>query len=304
MRVIDSITFGTDDEREYHLDIDEINPNILSAGSPGRIKKISNFLEHAEVEEGDRGLTVVHGEFRGMPVSAFATGMGPASAAITLPEAIETAEGPITLLRLGTAGSLQTHVEPGDIVVPTGAIRDESTTSSVVGSEFPAFANPELLPIIVDVAEGYDYKLEENLWTGTIHVKDDLYFKEAPHHSPSKEIMEPKLKSFRRMGGISSSMEFSVYSIMRDFYEGRREGKILVGALLAIIARAIEGEHVRVDEKVKEKLEKDMIEIGLDVLESTRDLMDGKDTDIDFEEIIGKMLRSSTRFGLQRDKNG
>lgn len=301
MRLIKSITFGTDDEREYHLDIDEINPNILSAGSPGRIKKVSNFLEHAEIEEGDRGLTVVHGEFQGMPVSAFATGMGPASAAITLPEVIEISEGPITMLRLGTAGALHTHVEPGDIVVPTGAIRDESTTSAVVGSEFPAFANPELLPIIVDVAERYGYKLGESLWTGTIHVKDDLYFKESPHHSPSREIMEPKMKSFRRMGAISSSMEFSVYSIMRDFYEGRREDKILVGGLLAIIARALEGEHVKVDEKVKEELEEDIIEIGLDVLKSTRGLMDERGTDIDFERIIGKMLRSPTRFGLQRD---
>ncbi len=303
MRNIDSITFGSGDEKQYHLEIDEINPNILSAGSPGRVKKISDFLEGAEIEEGERGLTVVHGEYHDVPVSAFATGMGPASAAITLPEAIEAADGPITLLRLGTAGALQPHVEPGDIVVPTGAIRDESTTSAVVASEFPAFSSPEILPIILDVAESHDYEFEKDLWTGTIHVKDDLYFKESPHHSPSREIMEPRLKSFRRMGAISSSMEFSVYSIMRDFYEGRREGKILTGALLAIIAKALEGEHVKVDEKVKEKLEEDMIEIGLHVLKSTRDLIDGEDTDIDFERIIGKMISGSTRYGLQEDKD-
>lgn len=303
MRFIGSVTFGTDDEKQYHLEIDRVNPNILSAGSPGRIRKVADFLEDPEIEEGDRGLTVVHGEYQGIPVSAFATGMGPASAAITIPEVIEEAEGPITILRLGTAGALQNYVDPGDIVVPTGAIRDESTTSALVGSEFPAYASPELIPVLLAAAEKHDYELEEDVWIGTIHVKDDLYFKESPHQSPSRKILEPKLKSYRRMGAISSSMEFSVYSIMRDFYENRRESCISVGALLAIVARALEGEHVRVDEEVKEDLEQDMIEIGLDVLELTHDLREGKETDSDFEEIIGKILRKSTGFVDQENRS-
>lgn len=296
---MDSITFKTGEGKEYHLEIDQLNPNILSAGSPGRIKKITKFLDKTKTQEGSRGMTVVHGEYQGLPVSAFPTGMGPASAAVVVPEAIEAAEGSVTLLRLGTAGGLQSYVSVGDIVVPVGVIRDEGTTSAVVGSEFPSVTDPELVPIIISEVENQGFELGEDLWTGIVHVKDDLYFKEAPHFSPSREIMEPKLKSYRRMGALSSSMEFSVYTIMRDFYEGRRKDNIIVGALLAIIAEAREEESIEVNKKIKEKLEKDMIKSGLNILRIVDKLRKGKETGINFEKILRKMIISPTRHKLE-----
>lgn len=291
-----SITFKTNDGKEYHLETDHLNPNLLSAGSPGRIKKIANYLDDVETQEGERGMTIVHGNYKNIPISAFPTGMGPASAAIIVPEAIEAAEGPLTLLRLGTAGALQSYVEAGDIVVSTGSIRDESTTESVVGSEYPSIADPELVPVMIGVAEEFGYDLGDNLWTGIGHVKDDLYFKETPHLSPSKENNESKLNSYRRMGALSSSMEFSVYTILRDFYEGKSKNSILVGALLAIIAEAEEDESVKVEKETKTKLEKDLIKIGLRVLKATHNLREGKEINLNFEKIIRKMIQSPTRF--------
>ncbi|KXA88635.1 hypothetical protein AKJ57_06560 [candidate division MSBL1 archaeon SCGC-AAA259A05] len=76
------ITFRTEGGDKYHLEIDRLSPNILSAGSPGRVEKIADFLENVEFQEGSRKMTVVHGKYKDMPVSAFPTGMGPASAAI------------------------------------------------------------------------------------------------------------------------------------------------------------------------------------------------------------------------------
>lgn len=297
---MEPITFRTEEGEEYHLEVDHMNPNILSAGSPGRVRKIADHMENTEIQEGRRGMTVVHGEYEGIQVSVFPTGMGPASAAIVVPEAIEAAEGPITMLRLGTAGALQPHVGVGDIVVSVGAIRDESTTTAAVGSEFPSLADPELVPIIVAAIKKRGYELGKNLWTGVTHVKDDLYFKETPQFSPAREIMEPKLKSYKRMGALSSSMEFSAYTIMRDFYEGRREDNILTGAMLAIIAEAEEEESVEVDKKTKKKLETDMIESGLDVLKLTDDLRKGEKTDVDFDEVISEMIQAPTRYELQK----
>lgn len=293
------ITFKTKDGKEYHLETDHMNPNILSAGSSGRIKKIANYLDDVETQEGDRGLTIIHGKYKGIPISAFPTGMGPASAAVVIPEVFEVVDGPLTLLRLGTAGALQSYIGSGDIVVSTGAIRDESTTEALVGSEYPSIASPEMIPILVAACEEFGYNLEENLWTGISHVKDDLYFKESPHLSPSRENLEPKLKSYRRMGALSSSMEFSVYNILRDFYEGEKEDNITVGALLAIVAEAEEGESIHVDEKAKEKLEKNLIKIGLRVLETTHNLREGKETEINLEKTIRKMIQSQTRFKLE-----
>lgn len=287
-----SITFKTGNNKEYHLEIEEMNSNLLSAGSPGRVHKIADYLQNPEVEEGSRGLTVVHGEYEGIKISAFPTGMGPASASITIPEAIETTEDPVTLLRLGTAGSLQSKVKTGDIVIPSGAIRDESTTESVIGPEYPSLTDPAIIPLLVGAAGKHGYSMGENLWNGIIHVKDDLYFKETPHNSPSREIKEPRLKSYSRMGALSSSMEFSVYTILRDFYNIQKGRNISVGAVLGIIARKGR-DDIEVKEDTKKNLEEDLIKIGMDCLLLDHRIRKGRKTEVNFEGIVRALLKTN-----------
>ncbi len=294
------ITFKTASGKAYHLEVDKLNPNILTAGSPGRVRKIAKHLKKAKIEEGDRGFTVVHGEYQGLPVSAFPTGMGPASTAVVIPEALEVTKGPVTLLRLGTAGALQPFVGIGDLVISSAAIRDEGTTRAAVGPEYPALADPELVPVMAAVSEQHGYELWKNLWVGVGHVKDDLYFVETPQFSPATEFMTPKLESYKRMGALASSMEFSVYCIMRDFYEGRRDDQILTGELLGILATAEEEESVDVSKVDKPKLERDMIKIGLDTLVLVDKLRNGKKVDVDLGGVIAKMIKAPARFKLAK----
>ena len=293
--VMEHITFKTADGKAYHLEVDHLNPNILTAGSVGRIRKVSKYLEKAETVEGERGLVVVSGEYKGLKISAFATGIGPASTAVVLPEAFEVTKGPVTMLRLGTCGSLQPFVKPGHLVVSSAAVRDEMATRAAVGPEYPAVANPELIPVLIAAAERRGYKLGEKLWVGVTHTKDDLYFTETPQFSPSRELMEAKLKSYRRMGVLASEMEFSVYCVMRDFYGGRREGRILVGALLAVLASAPEHGAVDVSWINKQAMEGDLIEIGLDTLLITSRMKEGKTIDVDLNRIIRKLVQLSPK---------
>ena len=294
------ITFKTATGKAYHLEIERLHPNILTAGSPGRVKKIAKYLKNVEVIEGDRGHTVVNGEYKGIPVSSFPTGMGPASTAIVLPEAIEATEGPITLLRLGTAGALQTFINVGDLVISSGCVRDEGTTRAAVGPEYPAMSNPELIPIMAAVSEQHGYELLRNLWIGVTHVKDDLYFVETPQFSPLREIMTPKLESYKRMGVMASSMEFSVYCIMRDFYEGQRPGKILTSELLAILASPAKEDAIDVSKVDKKKLERDMIEIGLDTLVAVDQIRRGETPQVDLLGTIRKLITTPARSELKR----
>ncbi len=289
------ITFKTADGKAYHLEIDRLNPNILTAGSPGRIRKIKEYVEGAEIIEGERGLTVLNGEYRGLPISAFATGMGPASTAVVLPEAFETVEGPVTMLRLGTCGSLQPFVKVGHFVVSSGAVRDEMSTRAAVGPEYPAVADPELVPLLVASAEKHGYKLNEKLWVGVTHTKDDIYFTESPHFSPDRELMKAKLESYKRIGVLASEMEFSVYCILRDFYQKQKRDRILVGAILAVLASAPENGAVDVSKANKDAMERDLIEIGLDVLSIADRLRGEKKVDVDLNRVIRKMMRPPKR---------
>ena len=153
-----------------------------------------------------------------------------------LPEIIEAAEGDLlTILRLGTAGSLQPYVRGGHLHIPTASIRDEGSSQAVIGLEFPATASPELIPILVLASERHGYRLGENLWLGPVHTKDNLYFRETPHFSPRRELLKQRLSAFREMGALSSEMEFSTYCILRDYYEGKIEKRILTGCILAVV---------------------------------------------------------------------
>jgi uridine phosphorylase len=298
MMKFEGITFKTADGKAYHLEIDRLNPNILTAGSSGRIRKIADYLDGAEVIEGDRKMTVVNGKYKGLPVSAFATGMGPASTAVVLPEALELADGPITMLRLGTSGSLQPFVKVGHLVITSGVVRDEMASRAAVGPEYPAVADPELVPVMVAAAEKHGYELGKKLWVGIIHAKDDLYFVETPQFSPSTELMTGKLASYKRMGVLASEMEFSVYCIMRDFYEGRKDDRILVGNLLAVIAAAPEEGAIAVSKEDKKRQEKDMIEIGLETLLMVNQLRSGKGVGADLNQVIKKMMQVPPRGKL------
>ncbi|MEW6592112.1 MAG: hypothetical protein AB1305_00245 [Candidatus Hadarchaeota archaeon] len=294
------ITFTTASGEAYHLGVDKLHPNILSGGSSGRIKKIAKYLKDSEIQEGDRGYTVVHGEYEEIKVSAFATGMGPASTAIILPEAMELAKGPVTMLRLGTAGALQPFINIGDLVISTASVRDEGTTRAAVGPEYPAIANPELIPMMVAASEKHGYNLLKNLWVGITHVKDDLYFAETPQFSPLTELVTPKLESYKRMGVLASSMEFSVYCTMRDFYEGRRDDRILVGEILAILAAPEKEGAIDVSQVDKPKLEKDMIQIGLDTLVLVDKLRKGQKPDLDLVKTMAKLIGVPSRLMLSK----
>lgn len=285
------ITFKTADGKAYHLEIDRINSNILTAGSPGRIRKIRDHVEKAEVIEGDRGLTVLNGEYKGLRITAMATGMGPASTAVVLPEALERSEGPITVLRLGTCGGMQPFVRIGHLVISSGAVRDEMSTAAAVGPEYPAVADAEILPLLVASAEKRGYGLHEKLWVGITHTKDDIYFTETPQFSPSRELMTSKLESYKRMGVLASEMEFSVHCILRDFYQVQKRCRILVGAILAVLSSTLEGGAVDVSKADRDALERDLIEIGLDALLMTDRLRRGKSIDTDLKSILSRLMR-------------
>ncbi|MCD6260375.1 MAG: hypothetical protein J7J28_01100 [Thaumarchaeota archaeon] len=293
--VFDGITFSTKSGKMAHLEVERLNPNILTAGSPKRMRMVADFLEDVEVFEGGRGHVVVNGAYNGLKVSAVSTGMGPASAMIILPEIIEATKGDLlTILRLGTAGSLQPYVRGGHLHIPTASIRDEGSSQAVIGLEFPATASPELIPILVLASERHGYRLGENLWLGPVHTKDNLYFRETPHFSPRRELLKQRLSAFREMGALSSEMEFSAYCILRDYYEGKMEKRILTGCILAVVNDFEEAEgRIRIGEVDISRLERDMIKIGLETFKLLNELRRGKSIGLD--EAISKMISMKSR---------
>ena len=98
------------------------------------------------------------------------------------------AAGAQSLIRIGSCGSLQDHVKIGDLVIVTGAIRGEGTTSYYVPKNFSTIANPDIVAALKAAAEGL--KVRHHL--GWIFTTDALFQETA---ELIQELNEQKVTS-------------------------------------------------------------------------------------------------------------
>ena len=120
-----------------------IAPRVFLCGDPARVPRIargwSGVTEQCRVRE----YLVVTGSLDGVPLTAASTGIGGPSTAVLLEELVKV--GAHTFLRIGNSGGLDPTLGLGDLVVTTGAVRDDGTTRSYVVPEYPAVADHELV---------------------------------------------------------------------------------------------------------------------------------------------------------------
>jgi DeoD family purine-nucleoside phosphorylase len=102
-------------------------PNVLCPGDPRRATYIANtfFEPDFRLVNEERGMLGYTGTFEGKPISVQTTGMGCPSAGIVFEELVQL--GARRLIRVGTCGGLQDHVEMGDTVVAISATADDHT---------------------------------------------------------------------------------------------------------------------------------------------------------------------------------
>ena len=272
------LTFkGEDGKKEYHLEIypEQVSSYIFSAGSPGRIKSVESVLDDPVVIEGQRGLAVVTGYYKGLYVTGFTSGIGPGSTAITLSEilsALWQRDLHGYIIRVGTSGNLQPYIKPGDFVISTAVVRDEGTTSKIIYPEYPSFNDSIIYLSLLKAAYNKGYNLGRNLHIGVTHSKDELYLYEQWKYAPMSENNHNRFLSFERMGVLATEMEASVFPIYRDYYNylAQRKGlssRIYVGSILLILTgywRA--SENIEVDNEMLKKREADGVLITLEAL--------------------------------------
>jgi uridine phosphorylase len=85
------------------------------------------------------------------------------------------AAGAESLIRIGSCGSLQDQIKIGDLVIVTGAIRGEGTTSYYVPKNFSTVAHPDIVRALQQAAESLKFRYH----LGWIFTTDAL-FQETP----------------------------------------------------------------------------------------------------------------------------
>ena len=147
----------------FHLGLDHSQVSAvdiaLIPGDPGRVPKIAHYLEQAKDLANVREFRSMRGIYKGKNVLVCSTGIGGPSAAICVEELAML--GIRRFLRIGTTGALQDSIEPGDIIVPTAAVRMDGASQHIAPLAYPAVADFRLVQKIVQGLDqkGYRYHL-------------------------------------------------------------------------------------------------------------------------------------------------
>jgi uridine phosphorylase len=128
----------------------QVAERVLLCGDPARVERITRGWEDVREVCRVREFRVATGRFRGLALSAASTGIGGPSTAVLVEELVKL--GSHTLLRVGNSGGLAPDLALGDLVVTTGAVRDDGTSKSYVAAEYPAVADHALVGALLAAA--------------------------------------------------------------------------------------------------------------------------------------------------------
>jgi uridine phosphorylase len=236
--------------KQPHLLVEDgdLNDIALIPGDPGRVDRIARQCDESEVVAENREYKVVNAEYEGTPLTICSTGIGCPSAAIAVEELHNV--GVETVIRVGTTGALQEGIEIGDMIVATGAAKNEGTSKRYESVEYPAVPDYGVLSALVDSVEASD----EDVHVGPI-ASDDAFYAETDEY----------VEDWEAANLLSVEMEAAaVFSLTR------RRG-MRAGAICTVDGNLVEGtqkgetEDEELPEKAKNNVER-AIRISLDAV--------------------------------------
>lgn len=222
-------------DRQYHIGLGpgELAEYILLPGDPDRTGRIAARFESIERQHRHREFASVTGVFKGLRVSVVSTGIGTDNVEITVAEILAITERP-TFVRVGSCGALQPEMELGDLVISTGAVRLETTTSWFVHDGYPAVADYEVILALQEAAGRRGQRAHVGL-TATAPG----FFGAQGRAIPQLPIRYPGLvEDMMRQGVLNFEMEASALLVLAGLARCR------AGVVCAVYAQRNAGQFV------------------------------------------------------------
>ena len=243
-------------ERQYHIGLGpgELAEYILLPGDPDRTPRIATRLDSIELERRHREFVSVTGSYRGLRISVVSTGIGTDNVEIVVAEILAITERP-TFIRVGSCGSLQPEIGLGDLVITSGAVRLEATTSFFVHDGYPAIADYEAIAALVEAADRLGHRAHVGV-TATAPG----FFGAQGRPIPHLPIRYPDLADeMARQRVINFEMEASALLVLATLARCR------AGVVCAVYAHRSTGDFV--SGAAKDAAEAACVETGLEGLQ-------------------------------------
>ncbi|MCK7591225.1 purine-nucleoside phosphorylase [Subsaxibacter sp. CAU 1640] len=221
----------------------DIAETILLPGDPLRAKWIAEtFLENPVCFNKVRNMFGYTGTYNGKRISTMGTGMGVPSISIYAHELINE-YGVKNLIRVGSAGSYQKHVEIRDIVLAMAASSNSGVNElRFGGADYAPTANFGLLQKAVEAANAKNIPLK----AGNVFTSDEFYADDFESY-----------KKWSKFGVLCVEMETA------GLYTVAAKHNVNALSILTISDSLVTGE--RTSSKERETTFKEMIEIALEL---------------------------------------
>ena len=172
---------------------------VLMPGDPLRSKFIAeNFLEDPVLVNNVRGVQGYTGTYKGVRVSVMASGMGMPAIGIYSHE-LYNGYGVENIIRVGSAGSIQEHIDLYDLVIAQGACTDSNFASQFhLPGTFAPIVDFQLLSAAVEAAEENGAKYH----VGNVNSSDVFY----GDHAGVPEGLD-SVYGLQKMGVMALEME-------------------------------------------------------------------------------------------------
>jgi uridine phosphorylase len=244
------------EDRQYHIGCrpGDVATYILMCGDPARAHLVAERFDNAQNPITHREYVTITGEYKGIPISVMATGMGPDNTEMAYVEISQIVDNP-TCIRIGSSGALRKEMELGDLVISSGAVRLENTSTMYVVEGYPAVAHYECVLALLEASKLK--RVPHHL--GLTATSPSFYGgqgRRVPGFSPRDGGVTDKLHD---MNVCNLEMETSCLLTLAGL-RGRR-----AGAVCAIYANRYH--DVFVDDAVKDEAEQRCIDVGLAAIE-------------------------------------
>lgn len=196
------------ERRVFHLGITKEALNgatiAILPGDPARVEKIANIMDSPTYLASHREYTLYLAKLNGHSVVVCSTGIGGPSTSIAVEELAQL--GVTTFLRVGTTGAIQPHVNVGDIIVTTGAVRLDGASLHFAPLEFPAVADFDVTCAMKKAA------LDDGMtvYTGITASSDTFYPGQERYDTVTGRVVrrfQGSLKEWQDMGVLNFEME-------------------------------------------------------------------------------------------------
>lgn len=210
-------------EEQYHLGVSpgEVADAVLLPGDPDRVPVIAESWDDSEPVAEHREYRTATGTVDGTPISATSTGIGSPSAAIAVEELARV--GAETLIRVGSCGAIQPETDLGDLIISSGAVRQEGTSAEYVREDYPAVADHAVVAALAAAADelGYDYHVGITASTDSFYAGQSREGFEGFRARGS----EGDIRELQDAGVLNFEMEASAILTLANVY-GLRAGAV------------------------------------------------------------------------------